>query len=193
MIARWLNSVSFRQRLTLLLVVIGLILSGFYAFIWEPTSKEIESLHVSVNYLEQEMIRQKDNTMKRTGFKTNAQYGQISVPSTREAGTIGIDPLLLRREVQAIAQNHGLSMAMWQPMATNPSQVEHTLRVQGRVEGKYHEIAKCFEAILKMPWALQVNRLGLSVSNDGRILSADFQLIGLDSSFFDDSQKIATY
>ena len=194
MIAHWVNSVPFRQRLILFLVMIGLILSGFYTLIWEPTSKEIEALHVNVNYLEQEIIRQKDNAVKRTAFETDEQYARVSMASAREAGDVGIDPHLLRKEVQTIAQHHGLSMALWQPMTTNLSHTtDHTVSVQGRVEGRYHEIAKCFEAILKKPWAREVNQLRLSVANDGRVLSADFQLRVIVFSTFDDPQKPVPY
>ncbi|MCA9473561.1 MAG: hypothetical protein MRJ96_02715 [Nitrospirales bacterium] len=195
MITQWLTTIPLRQRITLLLVMIGLIFSGFYAMVWDPTSQEMEALLVSNAYLAQEIERQKERRADLVSFEEKAPHERIPSPTVQEAMAVtGLDPGLLRREVQTILRQHGLLLAMWQPTFTDLSNsMNHTVRVQGRIEGHYHEIAKGFEAILKMPWVLEVDQLRLSITNDRGILSTDFQLVGLVSTPPESLQKTLTY
>ena len=181
-IIHWLDSVPFSQRMTLLVVSFGLIVSGFYAIIWSPTTDEIEILKVKILEIQQETILQAKHSVDFSDIDSGNEDIEVSGLSTSTRGALMVPPHLFREEVRATTDRYGASIIFWQPDRRKLSEA-NTIRqflINGRLEGDYHQIVQSLSAILQLPWVLEIVHVRLKrveeVGGENSVLVADFQL-----------------
>ena len=181
-IIHWLDSVPFSQRMTLLVVSFGLIVSGFYAIIWSPTTDEIEILKLKNLEIQQEIHLQATQPVELSGMDAGSQDIEESGLSEYTLGALMVSPRLFREEVRIAIDRYGSSLIFWQPdrrELNEPNTISQRF-INGRLEGDYHQIAQSLGAILQLPWVLEIVHVRLKrVEGAGEklpVLVADFQL-----------------
>ncbi len=194
MIIHWLDSVPFSQRMTLLVVSIGLIVSGFYATIWSPTTDEIEILKVKILEIQQETNRHAINTVELSGMDAGNQDIEASGFSVSTGKALLVSSHLFREEVRAATDHYGSSLIFWQPDRREPNEADTISQflINGRLEGDYHQIAQSLGAILQFPWVLEIIHVRLRrverAGGELPVLVADFQLMCLEISQLQESK-----
>ncbi len=183
MVFHWLQTVPFSQRITLLVVIVGLIASGFYSMVWYPRTNEIEMLEQTIIQTQQEIDLQVKKTSEFLRQDVQVQKIGVGEVSRRTIETAVLSPLLFREDVTKIAEHFELSLTRWQPIQTESNEKSPIdgFQIYGRFEGGYHQIAQSLAMILQLPWVLEIQHLRLivadTVSNAQPTLVCNFQLI----------------
>ena len=184
---KWFDAVPNSKKRTTLSMLLGLIISLFYVFMWEPTRTQIDMIQRDIQQLELEIQRNTNKTKKLTELRAGIEElekeflrrGELYHQKDQEMG--------LRQHVMRLAENNRLAVVLWRPgLAEKNSQdgIE-SLPVHVRVEGGYHQVAKFFVEVLHVPAISQINELTMSVENDltqNRTLLTDFILTTMEMS-----------
>ena len=187
MVLRWPKSVPFSQRITLFVVLLGLIWAGFYSFVWQPKTDEISMLERNIESIQHEIdveVRRSEKVSNVIGSMKH--YGSLN--HAQEAQVISaVQPQQFRQEVINVINQYGLHLSLWNPgREPSPGADENRLPIQGRLEGGYHQIAQGFAALLQLPWVLEINDMRLkpthTMANERSSLVADFHLVGFSAS-----------
>ena len=187
MILRWFNSVPFSQRLTILVVLIGLTGAGFYFLVWQPWTDEISMLKKNIESIQKEI----DAEVRRKGNVSDvivSMKDNETLDYPHEALAISaVQPQQYRQEVINVVNRYGLHLSLWNPgREPSPGTNENRLPIQGRFEGGYHQIAQGFAALLQLPWVLEINavrlRLSPHIDYERSSLVADFHLVSFSVS-----------
>jgi type IV pilus assembly protein PilO len=166
--------ISFRDstprppKLALGMVMIGLVVCGFYVFVWEPIHGRIEMVRGDVQQLGQEIQHYKIPNLDRHELQARIKELEISLYGEHQNGQQEADQVGLRNRVTGIAQNHQLLITYWQPEALvqgTPDGIKKIpIRVQ--IEGGYHQVAQFFTRVLHLPEVFGISHFTIGVTND---------------------------
>ena len=181
------DAVPNSQKLTILSILLGLIISLFYVFMWEPTRAQIDIVQRDIQQLEQDIQRDTYTTQELIKLKAGVEELEKGLLKRGELYHQGDQMTSLRRYVMRLAQKNKLAVVLWKPgLAVKNSQNGiNSLPVHVRVEGGYHQVAKFFVEVLHVIAISQINELTMSVENDltqNRTLLTDFVLTTLEVS-----------
>jgi type IV pilus assembly protein PilO len=164
----FMDSTPRSQKLALGIVMIGLVVCGFYVFVWKPIQNRIEMARAGVQQLRQENQHLTPQNPDRPEWQARIQELEKSLYGEhrdiqQEIGRVG-----LRNRVTGIAQHHQLEITYWQPEAIvegAPDGIKKT-PFQVQIEGGYHQVAKFFSRVLHLPDVFGISRFTISVTND---------------------------
>ncbi len=151
-----------------LVMVIALIASGFYVFIWEPIHSRTEMLRSEVQHLRQEIQHYKTANLDPKALEAKIKniatrlYGGYQI-FQEEIGMRG-----LRNRVTGIAHDYQLEITYWQPevfVEGSPDGIKKT-RIRVQIEGGYHQVAKFFTRLLHLPDIFGISQFTIGVTGD---------------------------
>lgn len=164
----FMDSTPRSKKLALGLVMIGLVVCGFYVFFWEPIHSRTEMVRGDVQQLGQEIQHHKIPSLNRKELQARIKELEISLNGEHQNFQQKIGRVGLRNRVTGIAQNHQLEITYWQPEAFvegSPDGMKKTpIRVQ--IEGGYHQVAKFFTRVLYLPEVFAISHFTIGVTND---------------------------
>ena len=164
---RRFDSVPNSQKLTILSILLGLIVSLFYVFIWEPTRTQIDIVQRDIQQLEREIQRDTNTTKKLIQLQAGVEELEKGLLKRGELYHQEDLAMNLRQHVMRLAENNRLAVVLWRPgLAEKNSQDGiNSLPVHVRVEGGYHQVAKFFAEVLHVSAISQINEFTMSVEN----------------------------
>jgi type IV pilus assembly protein PilO len=163
-----MDSTPRTQKLTLGMVMVGLVVCGFYLFVWEPIHSRTERVRGDLQRLGQEIQHYETQRVDLNELQARIKelekslYGENQT-LLQEFGHVG-----LRNRVTGMAKKHQLGITYWQPEAfvegSRDGIKKTPIRVQ--IEGGYHQVAKFFTRVLHLPEVFDISHFTIGVTDD---------------------------
>ena len=153
------------QWFTLGIVLIGLVVFGFYVIVWEPIHSRTAEVKAEVQQLGQEIQQYTTQNLHRPDWQARVKELELRVIGENQIFQKAIGQRGLRNRVTGIAKNHQLEITNWQPEPggeESPDGIKGaTIRVQ--IEGGYHQVATFFSRILHLPDVFGISQFTIDV------------------------------
>ena len=168
------------QKLTLVIVMIGLVISSFSVYVWNPIRSRIETANGDIQKAAQEIGDY--IALNRERHRLQAKIKELEWQVHGEIPNIQHELVKagLRNRITGIARNHQVEINSWQPedFVERPRDgIERkTIRVQ--MQGGYHQVAHVFSRVLHLPEVFGISQFTIEVTGD------QFQEFLLETSFF---------
>lgn len=181
-----LKTVSLRQKITVLAIVLAAIGVVFYYYVESPEQETIARLSGEIAKLDQEIHTNKAKTksleeLKRVNAELQQQLvkNQEQLPPEDEAAT-------LLKQISDLGIRIGLNFKLWKPGARNedPSKLFVRMPVDVEMSGGYHTLALFFDRIGKLPRIINVSKIkmGGGKTERGRVsIQTTFELTAFAS------------
>lgn len=162
---------SKNQRLAVLGGSVILVLALFMSLLFWPQTRKIEQLSAQVDASSQELDSVKRAAAGLDAFKAQMAATQADfkralslLPNTKEI------PGLLSSISQAGSQS-GLEFILFKPKSEVPRQFYADIPVEIKVFGNYHDVARFFDAVSKLPRIVNISDIKMKEPKDagGRI------------------------
>ncbi|UCE63319.1 MAG: type 4a pilus biogenesis protein PilO [Nitrospirota bacterium] len=156
------------RNLALGVVMIGLVVCGFYVCVWGPIKSRTEIVRGDVQQLGQEIQHYKTQNLHRHDWQARIKELETRVYGERQNVQQARGQGGLRNRVMGIAQNHQLEITYWQPEALGEgtSDVMKGASIRVQIEGGYHQVASFFSRVLHLPDVFGISHFTIGVTND---------------------------
>ena len=177
-----LETTPARQKVALLLVVLGMISAAFYYYFAEPRLEMIASLETEVEKLEGEI---QTNTVKVKHLDeliASSRQLEIELAKKKERLPPADEAVMMLKQLSDLAIQLGLDIKLWKPgtQVEDPSKLFFRFPVSVEVAGGYHTAALFFDRIRNLPRIMNVSDLRMGSpkpEKDRVIVQTLFELI----------------
>ncbi|MDX1411023.1 MAG: type 4a pilus biogenesis protein PilO [Nitrospirales bacterium] len=163
-----MDSVTTSQRVALGMVMIGLVVCGFFVVVWGPIQSRTEIVRGEVQQLGQEIQHYASQNLHHQDWQARIKELEIRVYGDRQNVRRAMGQEGLRTRVTGIAKNYQLELTYWQPEALGEEYHDVTKRtpIRVQIEGGYHQVAKFFSRVLHLPDVFGISHFTIGVTND---------------------------
>jgi len=170
-----LRSVSFVQKVGLLLMVLAGIIVGFYYYIAEPKSAEIVALQGTIGTLDSEIQTLTIKVKHLDELIAASKQLEIELAKKKERLPPEEEAVMLLKQVSDLGIRLGLDIKLWKPSpkSEDPSKLFVRMPVNVEVSGGYHTAALFFDRINAMPRIVTVSglKMGAPKFEKGRVVA----------------------
>ena len=171
-IFQWAGALSKLQKLFACVVTFSLIGAGFYFFIFEPKTNELDKLNKTLKTKKQTLVRYKAQAQALAGLlkqledlKVELNYAMAALPDEKEI------PILLT-EISRAGQKAGLQFLSFRPKAeTIRDGFYAVIPVDMRVIGRFHQIARFFDEVSRLYRIVNIQRISIQKNGGGETLT----------------------
>lgn len=138
------------QRFLMLLVIAGAIFAAFYFMVYQDMQEEQQRLEQQRNSAQ--TVLQRNQRIANNLDAYRADYNNLLLRLDEALGELPLDkeiPALLTK-VATLAQEKGLDIVRFRPLAEVPRDFYAEVPVELRLSGSYHQAALFFDAVSKM-------------------------------------------
>ena len=158
------------QRFLILLLVAGAIFAAFYFMIYQDLQQQQQRLEQQRDSAQ--TVLQRNQRIANNLEAYRADYNNLLVQLEEALGELPLDkeiPALLTK-VATLAQEKGLDIVRFRPLAEAPRDFYAEVPVELRLSGSYHQAALFFDAVSKMERIVNIKglRLGGAREVEGR-------------------------
>ena len=150
------------------MVMIGLVVCGFFVVVWGPIQSRTEIVRGDVQQLKQEIEHYASQNLHHQDWQARIKELEIWVYGDRQnvRGAMGRGGL--RNRVTGIAKNYQLELTYWQPEALDEEKndVMKRTKIRVQIEGGYHQVAKFFSRVLHLPDVFGISHFTIGVTNN---------------------------
>src|ERR1043165_8166131 len=168
-----LRSIPLVQKVGLLLMVLAGHIVGFYYYVAEPTSAEIEGLQVAIGTLDTEIQTLTIKVKHLDELVAANKQLEIELAKKKERLPPEEEAVMLLKQVSDLGIRLGLDIRLWKPGAKteDASKLFVRLPVNVEVSGGYHTAALFFDRIGSLPRIVTVSNLkmGTPKTEKGRV------------------------
>jgi type IV pilus assembly protein PilO len=183
------KAIPANQKIAILFLLLAGIVAGFYYFVEDPQSQEIQTLTAAVAQLDKEISTNKEKVKNLEGLKKltgelGLQLAKIQehLPPESEAATV-------LQQLSDLGTRIGLTFKLWRPSPRQEDSSKLFVKLPADVEmvGGYHTLALFFDRISKMPRIINVSKIKMgkgtagAVDKDRVLVQATFQLTAFAS------------
>ena len=177
-----LRNVPAPQKVVLLVLLVGVVVAGFYFYIAEPKSANIEALKSENTKLEGEIQTLAIKVKHLDELVAASKQLEIELAKKKERLPPEEEAIMLLKQVSDLGVRLGLDIKLWKPGAQSedPSKLFVKMPVNVEVSGVYHTAALFFDRINRLPRIITVSglKMGSPKIEQGRIVSqTTFDLI----------------
>ena len=177
-----LRNISAPQKVVLLVLLVGVLVAGFYFYIAEPKSANIEMLRAENTKLEGEIQTLTIKVKHLDELVAASKQLEIELAKKKERLPPEEEAIMLLKQVSDLGVRLGLDIKLWKPGAQSedPSKLFVKMPVNVEVSGVYHTAALFFDRINRLPRIITVSglKMGSPKIEQGRIVSqTTFDLI----------------
>src|SRR5437867_8016059 len=169
-----LRSIPLVQKVGLLLMVLAGIIVGFYYYVAEPKSAEIEGLQVAIGTLDTEIQTLTIKVKHLDELIAANKHLEIELAKKKERLPPEEEAVMLLKQVSDLGVRLGLDIKLWRPssQAEDPSKLFIRMPVSAEVEGGYHTAALLFDHINRLPRIVNVSdvRMGSAKIERSRVV-----------------------
>lgn len=170
-----LRSVSFVQKVGLLLMVLAGIIVGFYYYVAEPKSAEIAALQGTIGTLDNEIQTLTIKVKHLDELLAANKQLEIELAKKKERLPPEEEAVMLLKQVSDLGIRLGLDIKLWKPSpkSEDPSKLFVRMPVNVEVSGGYHTAALFFDRINAMPRIVTVSglKMGAPKFEKGRVVA----------------------
>lgn len=170
-----LRNVPAPQKAVLLLLLVGVIVAGFYFYIAEPKSASIAALQAENAKLESEIQMLTIKVKHLDELVAANKQLEIELAKKKERLPPEEEAIMLLKQVSDLGVRLGLDIKLWKPGAQSEdaSKLFVKMPVNVEVTGVYHTAALFFDRINRLPRIITVSglKMGSPKVEQGRIVS----------------------
>src|ERR1051325_58914 len=170
-----LRSIPLVQKVGLLVMVLVGIIVGFYYYVAEPKSVEIEGLQVAIGTLDTEIQTLTIKVKHLDELIAASKQLEIELAKKKERLPPEEEAVMLLKQVSDLGIRLGLDIRLWKPSAKieDPSKLFVRMPVNVEVSGGYHTAALFFDRINALPRIVTVSNLkmGMPKTEKGRVVT----------------------
>ena len=168
-----LRSIPLVQNVALLFMILVGIVVGFYYYVAEPKSAEIEGLQVAIGTLDSEITTLTIKVKHLDELMAANKQLEIELAKKKERLPPEEEAVMLLKQVSDLGIRLGLDVRLWKPSgkSEDPSKLFVRLPVNVEIAGGYHTAALFFDRINAMPRIVTVSglKMGAPKMEKGRI------------------------
>jgi type IV pilus assembly protein PilO len=170
----FLNTIPLFQKVALMGLLVGGLVTAFYLYVAEPKQQELAVLQESIGKLDAEIqtlsikVQHLDELIaanKQLEFELAKKKEQL--PPEEEA-------VMLLKQISDLGVRLGLDVKLWKPGAQSedPSKLFVRMPVSVEVAGGYHTAGIFFDRINKLPRIINVSdlKMGAARVDQGRVM-----------------------
>jgi type IV pilus assembly protein PilO len=177
-----LRNVPAAQKLVLLLLLVGVLIAGFYFYIAEPKAASIEAVRADNARLDGEIQSLTIKVKHLDELVAANKQLEIELAKKKERLPPEEEAIMLLKQVSDLGVRLGLDIKLWKPGAQSedPSKLFVKMPVTVEVTGVYHTAALFFDRINRLPRIITVSglKMGSPKLEQGRIVSqTSFDLV----------------
>jgi type IV pilus assembly protein PilO len=177
-----LRNVPAPQKVALLVLLVGLMVAGFYFYIAEPKSAMIEAVQAENTRLDSEIQALTIKVKHLDELIAANKQLEIELAKKKERLPPEEEAIMLLKQVSDLGVRLGLDIRLWKPGAQteDPSKLFVKMPVNVEVSGAYHTAALFFDRINRLPRIITVSglKMGQPKLEQGRVVSqTTFDLI----------------
>lgn len=177
-----LRNVPAPQKVALLVLFVGILIAGFYFYIAEPKTANIEALQAENAKLETEIQALTIKVKHLDELVAANKQLEIELAKKKERLPPEEEAIMLLKQVSDLGVRLGLDIKLWKPGAQSEdaSKLFVKMPVNVEVTGVYHTAALFFDRINRLPRIITVSglKMGSPKVEQGRIVSqTSFNLI----------------
>ena len=170
-----LRSIPLVQKVGLLLMVLAGIIVGFYYYVAEPKSAEIEGLQVAIGSLDTEIQTLTIKVKHLDELIAANKHLEIELAKKKERLPPEEEAVMLLKQVSDLGIRLGLDIRLWKPSAKSEDASKLFVRMPVNVEvsGGYHTAALFFDRINALPRIVTVSdlKMGAPKFEKGRVVT----------------------
>jgi type IV pilus assembly protein PilO len=170
-----LRSIPLVQKMGLLLMVLAGIIVGFYYYVAEPKSVEIEGLQVAIGTLDTEIQTLTIKVKHLDELIAASKQLEIELAKKKERLPPEEEAVMLLKQVSDLGIRLGLDIKLWKPSAKSEDASKLFVRMPVLVEvsGGYHTAALFFDRINALPRIVTVSglKMGSPKVEKGRVVT----------------------
>jgi type IV pilus assembly protein PilO len=170
-----LRSIPLVQKVGLLVMVLAGIIVGFYYYVAEPKSAEIEGLQVAIGTLDTEIQTLTIKVKHLDELIAANKQLEIELAKKKERLPPEEEAVMLLKQVSDLGIRLGLDIRLWKPSAKSEDASKLFVRMPVNVEvsGGYHTAALFFDRINALPRIVTVSglKMGAPKMEKGRVVT----------------------
>ncbi|HEX4966969.1 MAG TPA: type 4a pilus biogenesis protein PilO [Nitrospiraceae bacterium] len=170
-----LRTIPLVQKVALLVMVIAGIIVGFYYYVAEPKSAEIEGLQVAIGTLDTQIQTLTIKVKHLDELIAASKQLEIELAKKKERLPPEEEAVMLLKQVSDLGIRLGLDIKLWKPSAKieDASKLFVRMPVNVEVSGGYHTAALFFDRINAMPRIVTVSglKMGAPKFEKGRVVT----------------------
>ncbi|WHZ22524.1 MAG: Type IV pilus biogenesis protein PilO [Nitrospira sp.] len=170
-----LRSIPTGQKVTLLGLLVAAILVGFYFYVVDPKTAELETVQGQVVQLDTEIQNLTIKVKHLDELMAAAKQLEIELAAKKERLPPEEEAVMLLKQVSDLGLRLGLDVRLWKPgaQAEDPSKLFIRMPVNVEVAGGYHTAAIFFDRISKLSRIVTVQdvRIGTPHVDQGRVVT----------------------
>jgi len=170
-----LRSIPLVQKVGLLLMVLAGIIVGFYYYVAEPKSAEIEGLQVAIGTIDTEIQTLTIKVKHLDELIAANKQLEIELAKKKERLPPEEEAVMLLKQVSDLGIRLGLDIRLWKPSAKSEDASKLFVRMPVSVEvsGGYHTAALFFDRINALPRIVTVSglKMGAPKMEKGRVVT----------------------
>jgi type IV pilus assembly protein PilO len=170
-----LRSIPLVQKVGLLLMILAGIIVGFYYYVAEPKSAEIEMLQASIGTLDTEIQTLTIKVRHLDELIAAHKQLEIELAKKKERLPPEEEAVMLLKQVSDLGIRLGLDVKLWKPSAKTEDASKLFVRMPVNVEvsGGYHTAALFFDRINALPRIVTVSglKMGSPKFEKGRVVT----------------------
>lgn|SRR5574340_90752 len=170
-----LRSIPTGQKVALLGLIVAAILVGFYFYVVDPKTAELEMVQGQVAKLDTEIQNLTIKVKHLDELMAAAKQLEIELAAKKERLPPEEEAVMLLKQVSDLGLRLGLDVRLWKPgaQAEDPSKLFIRMPVNVEVAGGYHTAAIFFDRISKLSRIVTVQdvRIGTPHVDQGRVVT----------------------
>lgn len=170
-----LRTVPLIQKVGLLVLLLAGIIVGFYYYIVEPKTTEIEGLQVEISKLDGDIQTLTIKVKHLDELIAATKQLEIELAKKRDRLPPEEEAVMLLKQVSDLAIRLGLDIKLWRPSgkSEDPSKLFVRMPVNVEVSGGYHTAALFFDRINSLPRIITVSglKMGNPKTEKGRVVT----------------------
>jgi type IV pilus assembly protein PilO len=170
-----LRSIPTGQKIALLGLLVAAILVGFYFYVVDPKTGELEMVQGQVAQLDTEIQNLTIKVKHLDELVAASKQLEIELATKKERLPPEEEAVMLLKQVSDLGLRLGLDVRLWKPgaQAEDPSKLFIRMPVNVEVAGGYHTAAIFFDRISKLSRIVTVQdvRIGTPRVDQGRVVT----------------------
>ena len=170
-----LRSIPTGHKVALLGLLVAAILVGFFFYVLDPKTMELEAVQGQVAQLDTEIQNLTLKVKHLDELVAASKQLEIELAAKRERLPPEEEAVMLLKQVSDLGMRLGLDVRLWKPgtQAEDPSKLFIRMPINVEVAGGYHTAAIFFDRISKLSRIVTVQdvRIGAARVDQGRVVT----------------------
>jgi len=150
----------------ILVVILGIIMAGFYLRFYSPQQEELKALRADLNKSVEEL--NKSRTIARDYQKFKEQVTKLDIELKNALTQLPNEKEIpeLLKNITVLGKESNLEFTLFRPKAEQPQQFYANVPIELTLLGSYHNTGIFFDKVSKLPRIINVVDFNLTQSKD---------------------------